>query len=333
MATSMAAFDSASFGGAAMARARTGLRSEQPADAHNEFEGIIGSSPSLKRVLAQVKKVAPTDSTVLIHGETGTGKEVIARAIHTLSSRRNRPFVKLNCAAIPLGLLESELFGHERGAFTGAISQKIGRFEAANGGTLFLDEIGDIPLELQAKLLRVLQEQEFERLGSTRTQRVDVRIVAATHRDLLRMVDDREFRLDLYYRLHVFPVELPPLRERREDIALLVRHFVAMFAKRMNRHDRAHSAGCNGGYGELRLARQYSRAAELHRAIDDSFDRGYFAAADRTARSIRPAREDASRQHGGIWSASRFSRSCATQTGSSRGRTGPLRGSVFPERH
>lgn len=179
--------------------------------------------------------MAPTHSTVLILGETGTGKELVARAIHNQSSRRKQPFVRVNCAAIPSGLLESELFGHERGAFTGAIARKIGRFELANGGTLFLDEIGDIPPELQPKLLRVLQEQEFERLGSSQTMRVNVRVVAATSRALLQMVANREFRSDLYYRLNVFPVRLPALRERQEDIGLLVRHFVDLYARRMNK--------------------------------------------------------------------------------------------------
>jgi formate hydrogenlyase transcriptional activator len=201
----------------------------------NNFEEIIGESPALRHVLTQVEIVAPTDSTVLIQGETGTGKELIARAIHSLSGRRARTFVKLNCAAIPTGLLESELFGHEKGAFTGAIAQKIGRFELAQGGTLFLDEVGDIPLELQSKFLRVLQEQEFERLGSTRTIHVDIRLVAATNRDLAAMVADRQFRSDLYYRLNVFPILNPPLRERDEDIPQLVSYFARKFARRMGK--------------------------------------------------------------------------------------------------
>jgi len=199
------------------------------------FEGIVGRSPALKRVLRQVEVVAPTDSGVLIQGETGTGKELIARAIHNLSGRHDKPFIKVNCAAIPSGLLESELFGHEKGAFTGAVMRKPGRLEVADKGTLFLDEVGDIPLELQSKLLRVLQEREFERLGSTRTQQVDVRVIAATHRDLKQMVEEGTFRSDLYYRLHVFPLTVPPLRDRREDIPLVVRHFVDKYAKRMNR--------------------------------------------------------------------------------------------------
>jgi formate hydrogenlyase transcriptional activator len=199
------------------------------------FEQIIGNSPALEAVLEQVERVAPTDSTVLILGETGTGKELIAHAIHNISSRCGRPFVRLNCAAIPLDLLESELFGHEKGAFTGAIAQKIGRFELADKGTLFLDEVGDIPPALQPKLLRVLQEQEFERLGSTRTHKVDVRVVAATHRDLMEMVNRGEFRSDLYYRLNVFPVPLPPLRDRSEDIQALVEHFVEIFGRRMGK--------------------------------------------------------------------------------------------------
>src|ERR1700745_530002 len=201
-----------------------------------EFEQIIGHSPALKSVLAEVKRVAPTDSTVLVLGETGTGKELIAHATHNLSPRCGRPFVKLNCAAIPFDLLESELFGHEKGAFTGAVAQKIGRFEMADTGTLFLDEIGDLPLALQPKLLRVLQEQEFERLGSGRTHHINVRLVAATHRDLAQMVSRNEFRNDLYYRLNVFPVVVPPLRERREDIRELVLHFAQVFARRMGKH-------------------------------------------------------------------------------------------------
>jgi len=199
------------------------------------FAQIIGNSTSLRRVLKQVETVAPTDSTVLIYGETGTGKELIARGIHDLSPRRSKPFVKLNCAAIPTGLLESELFGHEKGAFTGAIAQRIGRFEVADGGTIFLDEIGEIPLELQTKLLRVLQEREFERLGSSRTLRTDARLIAATNRDLEAMVSEQKFRSDLFFRLNVFPVHVPPLRERQGDIPLLVRHFTQQFSRRMNR--------------------------------------------------------------------------------------------------
>ncbi|MEI9863902.1 MAG: sigma 54-interacting transcriptional regulator [Limisphaerales bacterium] len=209
------------------------LESEVTPD-HN-FEGIIGRSGVISDLCSEIEVVAPTGSTVLILGETGTGKELIARAIHNLSSRCDRPFIKVNCAAIPAGLIESELFGHERGSFTGAVGRRIGRFEMANGGTLFLDEIGDIPLELQPKLLRVLQEQEFERLGGTQTNRVDVRVVAATSRDLPHMVTTKEFRGDLYYRLNVFPVKVPPLRERLADIPLLVRHFVDHYAKRMNK--------------------------------------------------------------------------------------------------
>jgi formate hydrogenlyase transcriptional activator len=199
------------------------------------FEGIVGQSSALREVLQQVEMVAPTDSTVLLLGETGTGKELIARAIHDRSFRKNRTLVKVNCAAIPSGLLESELFGHERGAFTGAIAQKIGRFELADQGSLFLDEIGDIPLELQPKLLRVLQEREFERLGSTRTKKVNVRVVAATHRSLEEMILQKQFRSDLYYRLNVFPIYIPPLRARPEDIPPLVRHFAHDFASRMNK--------------------------------------------------------------------------------------------------
>jgi formate hydrogenlyase transcriptional activator len=201
----------------------------------NRFEEIIGQSRVLKEILKQVETVAPTDSTVLIYGETGTGKELMARAIHDLSARKQGTFVKLNCAAIPTGLLESEMFGHEKGAFTGAIAQRIGRFELANRGTMFLDEVGDIPLELQTKLLRVLQEREFERLGSSRTIKTDARLVAATNRDLTQMVESREFRADLFYRLNVFPITVPPLRDRREDIPLLVRYFVQQNARRMNK--------------------------------------------------------------------------------------------------
>ena len=201
----------------------------------SQFEEIIGESPAIRGIFAQLETVAPTDSTVLLVGETGTGKELLARAIHDLSSRKVRTFVKLNCAAIPTGLLESELFGHERGAFTGAISQRIGRFELANGGTIFLDEIGEIPLELQPKLLRVLQEREFERLGSSRTIRSDARLIAATNRDLGKMVEQGHFRADLFYRLNVFPIHVPPLRDRHEDIPLLVRFFVRQFSRRMNR--------------------------------------------------------------------------------------------------
>lgn len=211
------------------------LRLGEQEEREHEFERIVGESPALEAVLEQVERVAPTDSTVLIQGETGTGKELVAQAIHNVSRRYGRPYVKLNCAAIPFDLLESELFGHERGAFTGAIAQKIGRFELADKGTLFLDEVGDIPLPLQPKLLRVLQEQEFERLGSGRTHCVDVRLVAATHRNLTEMVARNQFRSDLYYRLNVFPIVLPPLRERREDITLLVSHFVEVFSRRMGK--------------------------------------------------------------------------------------------------
>jgi len=200
-----------------------------------KFEQLIGGSPALEAVLEGVRRVAPTSSTVLIQGETGTGKELIARAIHNVSPRCGRPFIKLNCAAIPLDLLESELFGHEKGAFTGAITQKLGRFELADKGTLFLDEVGDIPAPLQPKLLRILQEQEFERLGSSRTHQVDVRLVAATHRNLAEMVRNGDFRSDLYFRLNVFPVELPPLRDRREDIPALVEHFADTLGRRVGR--------------------------------------------------------------------------------------------------
>jgi formate hydrogenlyase transcriptional activator len=199
------------------------------------FENIVGNSPALKHVLELVETVAPNDSTVLLLGETGTGKELIARAIHDRSRRKDRTFVKLNCAAIPTGLLESELFGHEKGAFTGAIAQRVGRMELADQGTLFLDEVGDIPIEIQPKLLRALQEREFERLGSAHTRRVNIRLIAATNRDLEKMIAAREFRSDLYYRLHVFPIRIPPLRERREDISQLVSYFVQKFAKQMQK--------------------------------------------------------------------------------------------------
>jgi len=203
------------------------------------FEGIVGRSAALQKVLEQVSIVAPTDSTVLLHGETGTGKELVARAIHNLSSRSERAFGRVNCAAIPSGLLESELFGHERGAFTGALMQRKGRFELADGGSLFLDEIGDISLELQPKLLRAVQEQEFERLGSSKTISVNVRLIAATHRDLPVMIREEKFREDLFYRFNVFPIEIPPLRERREDIPLLVNYFVSKVAGRMGRQIRS----------------------------------------------------------------------------------------------
>jgi formate hydrogenlyase transcriptional activator len=215
-----------------------GERRFRPGDqVQNEsrFSDIIGSSPALELVLAEVERVAVTASTVLVLGETGTGKQLIARAVHNLSTRCGRPFVKLNCAAMPSDLLESELFGHEKGAFTGAIAKRIGRFELANGGTMFLDEIGDILLELQPKLLRVLQEREFERLGSTQTLRTDARVIAATNRDLEGMVQERKFRSDLYYRLNVFPIRVPALRERPQDIPLLVHHFTQQFARRMNK--------------------------------------------------------------------------------------------------
>src|SRR5882757_4760579 len=215
------------------ASARIGLDSDELYS--NGLPRIVGNSAALRRVLDMVRVVAPTGATVLINGETGTGKELIAEAIHKCSDRSNRPFVKVNCAAIPAGLLESELFGHERGAYTGAVARSIGRFERADTGTLFLDEIGDLPLELQPKLLRVLQEKEFERLGGAATIQADVRVICATHRNLVEMVDNREFRADLFYRLSVFPIELPPLSERREDIRLLVHHFAMDYGARMRR--------------------------------------------------------------------------------------------------
>jgi formate hydrogenlyase transcriptional activator len=215
----------------ALERSRRGEQDERD----REFAQIVGNSTALESVLAEVERVAQTDSTVLVLGETGTGKELIARAIHNISPRCGHSFVKLNCAAIPFDLLESEMFGHEKGAFTGAVAQRVGRFEMADTGTLFLDEIGDLPLALQPKLLRVLQEQEFERLGSGRTHRINVRLVVATHRDLSQMVARNEFRSDLYYRLNVFPVFVPPLRERRDDIRQLVSHFVEVFSRRMGK--------------------------------------------------------------------------------------------------
>jgi formate hydrogenlyase transcriptional activator len=216
-------------------RFRAQALSEIPEDCPPASGGVVGTSPSLKRALQRAEIVAPTDSTVVIYGETGTGKELFGHLIHNLSARRAGPFVSLNCAAIPEGLLESELFGHERGAFTSAVAQRTGRFEAADRGTLFLDEIGDIPLALQPKLLRILQEQEFERLGSNRTLRVDVRVIAATNKDLSILVEEGKFRSDLFYRLNVFPMLLPPLRERREDIPCLVHHFVKKTAQRMQK--------------------------------------------------------------------------------------------------
>ena len=231
------------------------------------FPRIVGESPALREVLRLIGMVAASDSTVLLLGETGTGKELIAHAIHNRSHRKGRTFVKFNCAGIPSGLLESELFGHERGAFTGAIAQQVGRLELADQGSLFLDEIGDIPLELQPKLLRVLQEREFERLGSTRTKKVDVRVVAATHRDLDEMIREKQFRSDLYYRLNVFPISIPPLRERPEDIPLLVRHFVQQFAQRMNKKIDAISSETMEALTRYRMARKHPRAAKCYRTV------------------------------------------------------------------
>jgi len=248
------------------------LRTSDQYSYERRFEQIIGNSPALEAVLEQVERVATTGSTVLIQGETGTGKELIAQAIHNISSRCGRPFVRLNCAAIPLDLLESELFGHEKGAFTGAIAQKIGRFELADKGTLFLDEVGDIPSALQPKLLRVLQEQEFERLGSTRTHQVDVRLVAATNRDLTEMVNRGEFRSDLYYRLNVFPVLLPPLRERREDIPALVTHFVGIRPPD-GEGDRTHSSRNDVCAQFISVAGKYPGAAEPDRTSSNPLKR------------------------------------------------------------
>ena len=227
---------------------------------------LVGFSPKFRAVLNEIQMVAPVDCTVLVRGETGTGKEVVARAIHEASPRCKSKFVAVNCAAIPSGLLESELFGHERGAFTGAVSQSIGRFQSADGGTLFLDEIGDLPLELQPKLLRVLQERQFERLGSGRTFQVDVRVIAATNQDLWSMVEERKFRADLYYRLNVFPVTLPPLREQREDIPALAAYFVGKFAVRLGKSIRSDPGRGDGDFKVPPLAWQYSGIAELHRA-------------------------------------------------------------------
>ena len=232
---------------------------------HN-FDDIVGKSDALHKVLEQIAIVAPTDSTVLLHGETGTGKELIAKAIHNLSSRRDRPFVRINCAAIPSGLLESELFGHEKGAFTGALMQKKGRFELADHGSLFLDEIGDISLELQPKLLRAVQEQEFERLGSAKTIKVDVRIIAATHRDLRAMIREDKFREDLFYRLNVFPIEIPPLRERRGDIPLLVNYFVSKLSRQMGKKIQSIPGQAMEVLAKCLVARQCARAGKLHRA-------------------------------------------------------------------
>ena len=247
------------------------------------FEGIIGKSPAIKKVLEQVAIVAPTDATVLLHGETGTGKELVARAIHNLSCRRGRTLVRMNCAAIPSGLLESDMFGHEKGAFTGALIQKKGRFELADGGSLFLDEIGDISLELQPKLLRAVQEREFERLGSARTIQVDVRMIVATHRDLPAMIRDGKFREDLFYRFNVFPIEIPPLRERREDIPLLVNYFMSNLAHRMGKKIRYIAPDDHGVSNQRSMERQCSGTGQLHRTRRHSYNRRGIRVAGRGA--------------------------------------------------
>ncbi|HSE87831.1 MAG TPA: sigma-54 dependent transcriptional regulator [Candidatus Binatia bacterium] len=270
----------------------------------HHFEEIVGTSAAIRDVLNQVEVVAPTESTVLILGETGTGKELIARAIHTVSSRSSRPFVKLNCAAIPSGLLESELFGHEKGAFTGAVAQRLGRFELAHGGTLFLDEVGDIPLELQPKLLRVLQEHEFERLGSTRTQRVDVRLVVATNRDVAQMVREKQFREDLYFRLNVFPIRIPPLRERAGDIPLFVRYYVDKYAQRMNKRietipEEAMEALCSHSWpGNIRELQNFiERAVILTRGSVLEIQTGELERSTPTASTTVRTLEDVERHH------------------------------------
>ena len=269
-----------------------------------DFEQIVGNSPALKHVLQLVETVAPNDSTVLLLGETGTGKELIARAIHDLSRRKERTLVKLNCAAIPTGLLESELFGHEKGAFTGAISQKIGRLELADQGTLFLDEVGDIPPEIQPKLLRALQEREFERLGSTQTRKVNVRLIAATNRDLEKMVSNREFRSDLFYRLNVFPIRIPPLRERREDIPLLVSYFVQKFAKQMQKKIESIPVAVSKGLtawdwpGNIRELENFiERAVILTRgkSLDAPLSELRRPGTDAPAATVQPPRDDITR--------------------------------------
>jgi formate hydrogenlyase transcriptional activator len=260
-------------------------------------EEIIGHSDAFTSVLQQIDIVAPTDATVLIQGETGTGNELLARALHTRSARRTRPFVTLNCVAIPLGLLESELFGHEKGAFTGALTQRIGRFELANGGTLFLDEIGDLPLELQPKFLRVLQEQAFERLGSSRTVHTNVRLVAATHRDLLAMVHQQRFREDLYYRLNIFPLTVPPLRERREDIPLLVRHFAQQYAHKM--HKRIEHIPAE----EIDTLVHYDWPGNV-RELQNVIERAVILSSNGALRPLVPERSPVVRRSATVWSMS-----------------------------